>query len=91
MGPSSMRGSGRRAFADAIANGRVALVTFPGIAASPGGLPILKDGKVIGGVGVTFMQRDHVSLAPIRSGLGFRVGANVGYLKYTRRPTWNPF
>ncbi len=45
-----------RAFADAIANGRVALVTFPGLAASPGGLPILKDGKVIGGVGVSGVQ-----------------------------------
>lgn len=56
--------------------------TFGGVAGSA---------YFIGGVGVTFMQRDHVSLAPIRSGLGFRVGANVGYLKYTRRPTWNPF
>jgi hypothetical protein len=30
-------------------------------------------------------------VAPIRSGLGLRLGANVGYLKYTPRPTWNPF
>lgn len=45
----------------------------------------------IGGVGITFQKRDHVTLAPIRSGLGLRLGANVGYLKYTRRPTWNPF
>jgi hypothetical protein len=46
---------------------------------------------LIGGVGVTFMARGHVILAPIRSGLGLRLGANVGYLKYTREPTWNPF
>lgn len=45
----------------------------------------------IGGVGVTFQTNNHVTLAPIRSGLGLRLGANVGYLKYTRRPTWNPF
>lgn len=45
----------------------------------------------IGGVGITFQKRDHVTLAPIRSGVGLRLGANVGYLKYTRRPTWNPF
>jgi hypothetical protein len=32
-----------------------------------------------------------VRLAPIRSGIGLRLGANVGYLKYTRQPTWNPF
>ena len=46
---------------------------------------------LIGGVGVTFLARGHVILAPIRSGLGLRLGANVGYLKYTREPTWNPF
>ncbi len=45
----------------------------------------------IGGVGITFQTHEHVSLAPIRSGVGLRLGANVGYLKYTRRPTWNPF
>jgi hypothetical protein len=45
----------------------------------------------IGGVGVTFQTRDNVTLAPIRSGIGLRLGANVGYLKYTREPTWNPF
>ena len=42
-----------RAFADAIAKGRTAVVTFPGIVASPGGLPIMSSGKVIGGVGVS--------------------------------------
>jgi hypothetical protein len=46
---------------------------------------------LIGGVGVTFLKRDHVTLAPIRSGVGLRVGANVGFLKYTPQPTWNPF
>jgi hypothetical protein len=46
---------------------------------------------LVGGVGVTFLARDHVTLAPIRSGVGLRLGANIGYLKYTREPTWNPF
>lgn len=45
----------------------------------------------IGGVGITFMARDRITLAPIRSGVGFRLGANIGYLKFTRNPTWNPF
>jgi hypothetical protein len=45
----------------------------------------------VGGVGVTFQTYDDVVLAPIRSGVGVRLGANVGYLKYTRTPTWNPF
>ncbi len=45
----------------------------------------------IGGVGITFLARGHMVLAPIRSGIGLRLGANVGYVKYTREPTWNPF
>jgi hypothetical protein len=45
----------------------------------------------VGGVGITFQTYDDVVLAPIRSGVGIRLGANVGYLKYTRSPTWNPF
>jgi hypothetical protein len=45
----------------------------------------------VGGVGVQFQANGDLVLAPIRSGVGFRLGANVGYLKYTRAPTWNPF
>jgi hypothetical protein len=45
----------------------------------------------IGGVGITFLSRYDVVLAPIRAGIGLRLGANIGYLKYTREPTWNPF
>jgi hypothetical protein len=45
----------------------------------------------VGGVGVTFQTYDDIVLAPIRSGVGLRLGANIGYLKYTRTPTWNPF
>lgn len=46
---------------------------------------------IVGGVGIQYQQNNDIVLAPIRSGVGLRVGANVGYLKYTRRPTWNPF
>ena len=46
---------------------------------------------LVGGVGVTYLARDDLVLAPIRSGVGLRLGANIGYLKYTRQPTWNPF
>ncbi len=46
---------------------------------------------VVGGVGLTFLANEHVTLAPIRSGIGLRLGANIGYLKYTQAPTWNPF
>lgn len=45
----------------------------------------------IGGIGITYQKKGHTTLAPIRAGVGARFGANIGYLKYTRRPTWNPF
>lgn len=45
----------------------------------------------VGGVSIQFQKHGDVVLAPIRAGVGLRLGANIGYLKYTRRPTWNPF
>lgn len=45
----------------------------------------------IGGVGITFLKGGPVLMAPIRTGLGFRLGANIGYIRFTPRPTWNPF
>jgi hypothetical protein len=32
-----------------------------------------------------------IVVVPIRSGVGLRLGANLGYLKFTPRATWNPF
>ncbi len=46
---------------------------------------------VVGGLGMTVLTFNNVVLVPIRSGVGLRLGANVGYLKFTDRPTWNPF
>jgi hypothetical protein len=46
---------------------------------------------VVGGLGVNFQKDGDIILAPIRTGIGARLGANVGYLKYSRAPTWNPF
>jgi hypothetical protein len=45
----------------------------------------------IGGFGMTALVADNITLVPIRTGVGLRLGANVGYLKFTDRPTWNPF
>jgi len=47
----------------------------------------------IGGLGMTTLTSadGHTVVVPIRSGLGLRLGANLGYLKFTERPTWNPF
>lgn len=46
---------------------------------------------LIGGLGVNFQKKDDIVLAPIRTGVGARLGANVGYLKYSPKPRWNPF
>jgi hypothetical protein len=45
----------------------------------------------IGGFGMTALTANNIVLVPIRSGIGFRLGANVGYLKFTPQATWNPF
>lgn len=42
-----------RVFMEVINKGGPATATLPGVFASPGGLPIMADGKVIGGVGVS--------------------------------------
>ena len=46
---------------------------------------------IIGGFGMTALTANNIVLVPIRSGIGLRLGANVGYLKFTPRATWNPF
>jgi hypothetical protein len=46
---------------------------------------------LVGGFGVNFQKHREITLAPIRTGVGARLGANIGYLKYTKRPDWNPF
>jgi hypothetical protein len=47
----------------------------------------------VGGLGMTALTSGdgRMVVVPIRSGLGLRLGANVGYLKFTERATWNPF
>ncbi len=46
---------------------------------------------LVGGFGLTAAAKDEMVVVPIRSGLGARLGVNVGYLKFTPEPTWNPF
>jgi hypothetical protein len=45
----------------------------------------------VGGLGMTALTANNMVVVPIRSGVGFRLGANVGYLKFTPSATWNPF
>lgn len=46
---------------------------------------------LVGGVGIRFLKGGDVIMAPIRSGIGLRLGASVGYVRFTPKPTWNPF
>jgi len=45
----------------------------------------------VGGLGMTALTAGGVVVVPIRTGVGVRLGANVGYLKFTPTATWNPF
>jgi hypothetical protein len=45
----------------------------------------------IGGFGMTALTVDNIVVVPIRSGVGLRLGANIGYVKFTPTATWNPF
>jgi hypothetical protein len=45
----------------------------------------------VGGFGFTALTADDIVVAPIRAGVGARLGVNLGYLKFTETSTWNPF
>ncbi|HEY3798902.1 MAG TPA: DUF1134 domain-containing protein [Caulobacteraceae bacterium] len=49
---------------------------FPGVEGSA---------YLVGGLGVNYQRADGITLAPIRAGLGLRLGANIGYLAYSRQ------
>lgn len=63
-------------------NGDTIYQRFPGVEGSA---------YLIAGVGINYQQRDNVILAPMRAGAGLRLGASVGYLKYTKTREWLPF
>lgn len=45
----------------------------------------------VAGVGVNYQQAAGIVLAPIRTGVGLRAGANIGYTHYTKEHSWVPF
>lgn len=63
-------------------NGDAIYQRFPGVEGSA---------YLVGGIGINYQQRDDIVLAPMRSGVGIRLGASVGYLKYTKSREWLPF
>ncbi|PIO97098.1 conserved exported hypothetical protein [uncultured Pleomorphomonas sp.] len=46
---------------------------------------------LVGGFGITALRQGDITLVPVRTGVGARLGVNVGYLKFTPQATWNPF
>ncbi len=49
------------------------------------------DVYVIGGLTASYMRRGDVVLIPIRLGVGWRLGANVGYMRFSKKAKWVPF
>ena len=46
---------------------------------------------IVGGAGLTYLRSDPIIAAPVRTGVGLRLGISAGYIRFTQRPTWNPF
>ena len=55
---------------------------FPGVEGSA---------YVVAGLGVNYQQNGRIILAPMRTGVGLRGGANVGYLSYSKERSILPF
>ena len=53
--------------------------------------PRLTGGGFVGGISVKYHQLGDMLLNSVHSGAALRVVVNVGYMKYTRQKTWNPF
>lgn len=45
----------------------------------------------VGGFSATYLRRGDVVLIPIRLGVGVRLGANLGYMKFSEKSRWLPF
>jgi hypothetical protein len=45
----------------------------------------------IGGFSVTYLRKNNVVLIPVRLGVGVRLGANFGYMKFSEKSQWFPF
>lgn len=55
---------------------------FPGVEGSA---------YVVAGIGVNYQQSGRIVLAPMRTGVGLRLGVDAGYLSYSRERNWIPF
>lgn len=46
---------------------------------------------LIGGFTVSYLRRGNTVLIPVRAGAGLRLGANIGYMKFSEKQRWLPF
>ena len=46
---------------------------------------------LVGGFNISYLRRGNVVLIPVRAGAGLRLGANIGYMKFTHKQSWMPF
>jgi len=46
---------------------------------------------LVGGVGMHYLRSQSIVVAPIRVGVGLRLGASVGYMQFTQEKSYNPF
>nr|WP_284055162.1 DUF1134 domain-containing protein [Stakelama marina] len=51
------------------------------------------EGRVyfVGGFSASYLRSGNVVLIPVRMGVGWRLGANIGYMKFTEKQRWLPF
>lgn len=51
------------------------------------------EGRVyfVGGFSASYLRSGNVVLIPVRLGVGWRLGANIGYMKFTEKQNWLPF
>lgn len=53
--------------------------------------PAVEGGAYLGaGLTLAYKRGDGVTLIPVRTGIGLRAGANIGYLHFTREASWLP-
>jgi hypothetical protein len=46
---------------------------------------------LVAGFAISYQQSGNIILAPIRTGAGWRTGADVGYVHYSKDSSWVPF
>ena len=87
QGPSigwDLGGNGAKVFTLVynLPNGDAIYRRFPGVEGSA---------YFIGGIGINYQRADDITLAPMRAGVGLRLGANIGYLAYSKKRHILPF